>query len=339
MEHVIIGTLAVAILIVLYFAIRTWTAKPMTPDAAAKIAARPTVPTTPNWVGSLQIETAGQRGAWLEVLEGPQIGRTYFLGERTLTIGRSTTHPIQLSDRDVSRSHCRITYADGIYKIADMGSGNGTWINGDRIDSVPIEDGDDLKVGVTVLRFLEDVLFQIDYTLTRKEVGGVFETATSAVNLNEGSGEGSTSMGERLKEIQRLTQAARDGLPSGVLLDAIAISLREQIGAQRTIVLHLVNESWNVHSFHHARDLPRAELRIPPDKPLMSRVALSGKGMATKSFTGDRGLLCAIATPVQRDGGKVGVLYADRIGEGESEFHPQDLEYLEAMADLVESAI
>lgn len=307
--------------------------------ANAKIAARPTVPSTPSWVGDLQIETQGQQGAWLEIIEGPQVGRTFFIGERTLTLGRGTTHPIQVSDRDVSRSHCRIVWEGGSRTITDMGSGNGTWLNETRTDASPLQDGDVIRAGGTSLRFSENTSFQVDYTLARKEVGGAFETATHSVDLTAGGDEGTASMKDRLLEISRLTQAARKGLTGSALLEEISISLRSQLGADRAVVLRWAINKWDLHSFHHARDLSRERLRIPPDKPLMSRVARSGESMGTRAFTADTGLLCAVATPIRRGGIVIGVLYADRVGDGESEFHPRDLEYLESVAALVEQGL
>jgi len=308
-------------------------------NANAKIAARPTVPSTPGWVGDLQIETQGQQGAWLEVSAGPQIGRTFFVGHRTLTLGRGTTHPIQISDRDVSRSHCRVVWDGSEWSVTDMGSGNGTWVNDTRTTAGPLVDGDLLRVGGTTLLFHADASFQVDYTLARKEVGGAFETATRSVDLSAGGDDGTASMKDRLLEISRLTQAARKGLSGSPLLEEISISLRRQLGADRAVVLRWTINKWDLHSFHHAPDLSRDQLRIPPDKPLMSRVARAGESMGTKAFTTDEGLLCALATPIRRGGVVIGVLYADRVGKGESEFQPPDLEYLESLAALVEQAI
>lgn len=340
MEYGIAVLVVVVAATALFF--RFWSRKrdALTPDAAAKLAARPTVPATPSWVGKLHIESLGQRGAWFEVIEGPQVGRTYFVGERTLTIGRGATHPIQLSDRDVSRSHCRITYEDG-WRISDMGSGNGTWRNSVRVDAGPLEDGDRIKVGATVLRFDQETHFQVDYTLARKELGDAFETGTHSMDFKEGADDTGASMKDRLLEITRLTQVARKGLSGRQLSDEVSHSLRTQLLVDRTVVLRRNVDVWDIHSFDHARDLSRASLRILPDKPLMSRVAASGEGMGSKAFTRDEGLTCAIATPIRRGGGSevIGVLYADRVSKEESEFAPRDLEYLEAMAGLLEPTL
>jgi pSer/pThr/pTyr-binding forkhead associated (FHA) protein len=55
----------------------------------------------------------------------------------------------------VSRRHAIISYADGMYRIEDLGSANGTFINGQRLapqSSMPIAHGDELKCGTLLLR-------------------------------------------------------------------------------------------------------------------------------------------------------------------------------------------
>ncbi|MFH1530018.1 MAG: FHA domain-containing protein [Pseudomonadota bacterium] len=339
MEFAIVGGAVVVAAVMLVFMARKQKANRGVTTADAKRAARPTVPSTPSWVGQLQIETQGRRGAWLEISEGPQTGRTFFPGERTLTIGRGTTQPIQLLDRDVSRSHCRIAWDGAAWSVSDLSSGNGTWLNENRIASVPLEDGDVLRVGGTSLRFHGEAVFQVDYTLSRKEIGGAFQTAPHSVDLNAGGDGEGTSLKDRLLEVTRLTRAARTGLSGGELLEEISISLRAQLGADRTVILRRGIDTWDLHSFHHARDLSRERLRIPPDKPLMSRVAAAGEAMGTKTFPAETGFMCAIATPVRRKGQVIGVLYTDRVGEGESEFLPRDLEFLDSMAELVEPTL
>jgi len=58
-------------------------------------------------------------------------------------------------DAGVSRRHAIISYADGIYRIEDLGSANGTFINGQRLapqSSMSIANGDELKCGTLLLR-------------------------------------------------------------------------------------------------------------------------------------------------------------------------------------------
>ncbi|MFL5947846.1 MAG: FHA domain-containing protein, partial [Gaiellaceae bacterium] len=75
-------------------------------------------------------------------------------GERT-TIGRSPDCDIFLDDVTVSRKHAVLVQADDSYVIEDQGSLNGTFLNRRRIESAPLEHGDELQVGKYRLSFLE----------------------------------------------------------------------------------------------------------------------------------------------------------------------------------------
>ncbi len=73
-----------------------------------------------------------------------------------LTIGRSTANQLVLEDQKASRSHAEIRHLGaGRYRLSDLGSANGTWLNGRRI-SVPkeLEDGDLIVIGSVQLRFV-----------------------------------------------------------------------------------------------------------------------------------------------------------------------------------------
>jgi pSer/pThr/pTyr-binding forkhead associated (FHA) protein len=72
--------------------------------------------------------------------------------ESGATIGRAGCDVI-LSDPDVSRRHAAIHEAGDGVSIEDLGSTNGTYVNGERIDAPrPLRDGDEVKIGSTVWR-------------------------------------------------------------------------------------------------------------------------------------------------------------------------------------------
>ena len=65
-----------------------------------------------------------------------------------LVVGRSADAGIVLSDGQVSRRHARFDVADGIVYVRDLGSVNGTYLNGKRIEgAVEVRPGDDIDVG------------------------------------------------------------------------------------------------------------------------------------------------------------------------------------------------
>ena len=81
-------------------------------------------------------------------------GQRVSLGDRPVTIGRSSECTISLSDQNVSRRHAEVRPGSRGYAVADLGSTNGTMVNGTRIRAEqPLVDGDILSFGATYIRF------------------------------------------------------------------------------------------------------------------------------------------------------------------------------------------
>jgi serine phosphatase RsbU (regulator of sigma subunit)/pSer/pThr/pTyr-binding forkhead associated (FHA) protein len=78
--------------------------------------------------------------------------RFYF--ERTVLLGRGPLADLEVKDPAVSRRHAQISLSDGRCFVADLGSGNGTFVNGQRIGSpVALAEGDEVRLGGTVFEF------------------------------------------------------------------------------------------------------------------------------------------------------------------------------------------
>ena len=96
-------------------------------------------------------EAGGGRGAGAVVLPS---GERITLGDRTISIGRLPDCQIPLNDTNVSRRHAEIRAAGSGFVAVDLGSTNGTKVNGVRIAGERVlSDGDTVTVGATHLRF------------------------------------------------------------------------------------------------------------------------------------------------------------------------------------------
>lgn len=89
--------------------------------------------------------------AYLVVREGNDRGRQVALGRQPVVVGRSLKAALQLSDETVSRQHARLEYEAGSHVIVDLGSTNGTFVNGRRVDRRRLSPGDRIVLGRTRL--------------------------------------------------------------------------------------------------------------------------------------------------------------------------------------------
>jgi hypothetical protein len=86
---------------------------------------------------------------------GELLGRLFELRATTLTIGREPGVDLLVDDPSVSRSHARLEpRPDGVYRLTDAGSSNGTLVNGVRLQSGPVHHGDRVQFGNVVFLYL-----------------------------------------------------------------------------------------------------------------------------------------------------------------------------------------
>ncbi len=95
-----------------------------------------------------------ERQACLVVLAGMEIARKYDLDQVEVIIGRSPKADIQVDQESVSRSHARLMVESDRVTIRDMESTNGTWVNDRRVEEHTLRDGDLVKIGRTIFKFL-----------------------------------------------------------------------------------------------------------------------------------------------------------------------------------------
>ncbi|NRA96145.1 MAG: FHA domain-containing protein [Planctomycetes bacterium] len=70
-------------------------------------------------------------------------------------LGRTAQNEIPLKVAEASRQHCKFTYEDSSWFVEDLGSSNGTQVNGRKVTKFELQDGDVIQVGKVELRFLD----------------------------------------------------------------------------------------------------------------------------------------------------------------------------------------
>jgi len=83
-------------------------------------------------------------------------GRTYPLSIGSTVIGRGDQANLRLPDVGISRRHARLDYDGSQVVLTDLGSTNGTMVNGQRVSAVALNPGDMIQLGTTTLTFRVD---------------------------------------------------------------------------------------------------------------------------------------------------------------------------------------
>lgn len=89
---------------------------------------------------------------------GPTPGASFNLEGDQLSIGRDSTNDIVINDAEISRRHARLTFQGGKYVLEDLGSTNGTFVNGQRLAGPRV-----LKAG-EVVSFGEQIILVFEVT-------------------------------------------------------------------------------------------------------------------------------------------------------------------------------
>jgi signal transduction histidine kinase/pSer/pThr/pTyr-binding forkhead associated (FHA) protein len=278
----------------------------------------------------------------LFVIQGADQGQRFEFMSGPVALGRDTSNPIRLHDTEVSRRHAELRLEREGYRIVDLGSQNGTFVNGQPVEEVPLQSGDRVQLGQTVMLF-------------REGTGGLHRSLTARVDLltksdpedrsailkSIPSGEGSRVLKapdaaagwlrERLTSLSvmyRATQAISSILDIEALSSQILELVFESIGADRGAILLKDESGQLVPKAVRWRDGAEPDERMSISQTIVDYVLDQGEGVITtdaptdKRFSPAQSIVDyqireAICVPIQGRHTTLGVLYSDiRAGGG-----------------------
>lgn len=100
------------------------------------------------------VRTSEPGAAYLVVIYGAELGRRIPLGAADIECGRVMQTDIPLDDDAVSRKHARFAWTGSSYIVRDLGSTNGTFVNDVNVRERTLVDGDQIKIGRTIFKFI-----------------------------------------------------------------------------------------------------------------------------------------------------------------------------------------
>jgi diguanylate cyclase (GGDEF)-like protein len=101
--------------------------------------------------------------AYLVVIYGDELGKRIPLGGGAVEAGRSSECQIPIDQESVSRRHARFWWTESCYRVKDLGSTNGTFVNDLLVSEHDLTDGDLVKVGRTILKFMSGSNIEASY--------------------------------------------------------------------------------------------------------------------------------------------------------------------------------
>jgi adenylate cyclase len=262
----------------------------------------------------------------ITVLAGIEQGQSYKITRPTTSIGRSSTCDIVLTDPLISRQHCQIILGMSGVHVKDLGSTNGTFINGAKISESPIRTQDIIAIGNTRLRFAVEVstdksdskLSNIN-ELAHKKLLTLYEVGNIVNSILELK----TLLNIIMTMAIKVMQANR-----GFLL------LQNEAGTLDPVSTHLI--SWNEAQAPYSKTIVETVLRERLPALVLDPIhdiRFSGRD-SLKALP----LSSIICVPIWEREKIIGVIYVDKV-EGTSTFNEEDMYFLSAFANQAAIAI
>ena len=268
------------------------------------------------------------------VTAGIDQGRRFECKTPVTGIGRDQTNKICLLDTEVSRRHARFVQNDTGFRIIDLNSANGTYVNGTSINESELFSGDRLQIGQTTLLFsmptdhsdLADKISMISRRETREpsQIIHSIDHGQGSRFLNDPTHAGSPWLTQALTNLDILFQTVREvsrTLDIHQLLSTILNLIFQTVKADRGCVL-LHNETTNDFSpcCVQFRDGVDTRTTINISQTIIDHVLKTGEGVLTSDALGDfspsqsilqSGIREAICVPMQGRHNLVGLIYLD----------------------------
>jgi signal transduction histidine kinase len=275
----------------------------------------------------------------LFVIQGRDQGTRFRLDEPAITLGRGASHSVQLHDTEVSRDHAELYRRGEGYVLRDLGSSNGTYVNGRPIQEIELASGDQLQLGRTLLlytgvteRAIEDLSDKINILGRNAEGDG--SRIVHAMNQSEGSqilssqGDETSSpwlasARSNLQIMYRTALAVSHTLDIDQLLVRIMDMIFEWVDADRGCIMLKDPETDELvpKVRRHRRGLVSEE-RITISQTILDYVVDKNEGVLTSNARDDNrwdaaksilrlGVREAICVPMQGRYGVVGAIYID----------------------------
>ncbi|MBI4567442.1 MAG: sigma 54-interacting transcriptional regulator [Planctomycetes bacterium] len=283
----------------------------------------------------------------LRAIRGRDAGRVVVL-RGTLTLGRTDENDVQLLDDTASRRHTEFTVDERGVRVRDLGSSNGTLVNGARVDSAYLADGDEICVGNTLFVFEAREDDGRDTEAPRARATSL--NVKSALRRGDADpfarhgGEDASAYESRLRTLFDFDSRVCDALELSDVAQKLFAVLKDAVPFHRGLFEvydddgHVLYEAQSTAGPARGEEVVVSRTVVKHALSRQESLLLEDAG-ADDRFAGRRsvvreGITSALCVPLIHDRARLGVIYLDLVG-GQETFGEADLLRLTHLAERV----
>ncbi len=250
--------------------------------------------------------------------------KNILIDKNPFVIGRSADCDLILDRTGISKRHVRISFDGDDYLLEDLASKNGTYINGNRVQTSPLQEGDLISLSGTDLTF--NKIKQNDWTADQETNINKFRFALQSTKAMNSHHVLDPILNEIMDGVMRLSQAER-----GFLL------IEGEKGDLQMV------RSVNINPEGLRQEGSSLSLSAV-EKAIQTRTSVAISDAQQDTFFGDQTsvqilkLKTLVSVPILMNGNVIGIIYADS-NRREQEFTQLDVDVLESLAENAAIAI
>ena len=284
----------------------------------------------------------------LTIVSGPQKGLSYQAPPEKITIGRDSSNELHLEGKKLSRHHAMLEPDGDRWLLTDLGSRNGTLVNGEAIKEYHLRPRDEIQIGDIVIVFMAeggpDQAEPADSAMQQRILEETLISEDSEILGSEELGTDVSKarrLNDRLRALVDLTRKVGAAHSPDELLDGLGAAVEASLGPDRVVPL-IVSDDGSLQPWTFQRSgLPPNIAEMPISQSIVEHARERLAGVLTVNASADERfggaasirinqIATAMCVPILYKGELKGLLYVDRLGEAQS-FSHEDLETLTAI--------